>query len=504
VASAQSSELERELKFEAPLNVALPDLRDLVGRTERLPQRLFSSTYFDTAGKRLWARGLTLRFRAEGLEPKGTWTLKLPLDSTGPALERTEMSWSGTRDSVPAGVVAVTRGVIRREPLREIVELETTRQRLTLRDDGDRALGEIDDDVVRIVDGPRRGDRFRQVEFELATDEDAVVGAVVDRFASAHLSIGAAPKVAVALGLVPQAQDGALRLDKKSSLADVVRVALLRGLEQLLDHDWRLRVSAPALTREDVHKARVAARRLRSNLKTLASALDPVWTGHVRDDLTWIGSVLGEIRDLDVLAGHVVTAPGELQGRLSSERETAVEGLMAALASERYLNLLDRLHVSTDHPPVVTADDGDASGAARDRLTDFVAADWHALRRRVRASGPEPSDRQLHKIRISAKRLRYAAEMAEPVVGKRVRGIAKAAEDVQTVLGEHHDAVEAESWLRAQVLAPSLESTDDVSVASAFAAGCLAAGEQQSQRNLRQSWLGPWRDLRAQVKALAH
>ena len=105
MASGQSTELERELKFEAPLNAALPDLRDLVGRTERLPQRLFSTVYFDTEGMRLWGRGLTLRYRVERGEATGSWTLKLPSDSRGSALERTEMSWSGTRDTIPSGVV---------------------------------------------------------------------------------------------------------------------------------------------------------------------------------------------------------------------------------------------------------------------------------------------------------------------------------------------------------------------------------------------------------------
>jgi CHAD domain-containing protein len=501
VASGRTTELERELKFEAPLDTALPDLRDLVGRTERLPQRLFSTVYFDTEGKRLWKRGLTLRHRVERGESTGSWTLKLPSDSRGAALERTEMSWSGSRDTIPGGVTDIVRGVIRREALREIVALETIRQRLTLRDDRDRTLGEIDDDVVRILDGPRRGDRFRQVEFELAAEEGAVIDQVVDRFAAARLSVGAGPKVAVALGLAEATPGVGLALDRTSAFEDVFRAAVFDGLEQLLDHDWRLRLVVPDVTREDVHKARVAARRLRSNLRTLRSVLDPVWTRHVLDDLKWIGSALGAIRDVDVLTGLLATAPPDLQVRLSRDREAAVERLVPTLSGERYLNLLDRLHAATGNPPLESVPEVDAAGGARGELKDLVGAEWRALGRRVRKSGSQPTNRQLHRIRIGAKRLRYAAELAEPVIGTSAHRIAKAAEEVQTVLGQHHDAVAAEEWLRAQVFGRSQDSID-VSVSSAYTAGCLAAGEQQIQRELRVSWLRSWKALRRQAKTL--
>lgn len=503
VVSGPSTELEQELKFEAPLSAGLPDLRDLVGRTERLPQRLFSSVYFDTDGMRLWERGLTLRHRIESGETSGTWTLKVPSVSRGPALERTEVSWPGTRDAIPDGVGEITRGIVRRQPLREIVELETVRQRWTLRDDGDRALGEIDDDVVTILSGPRQGARFRQVEFELATEDESIPSQVLNRFASARLCAGAAPKVAVALGLAPPGQDEHRRLDRRSPIRDVLKWAVLNGLERLLHHDWRLRLAAPDLAPEDVHQARVAVRRLRSNLKTLQSVLDPVWTGHVREDLKWIGAALGEVRDADVLRGLLAAAPGELQAGLARDREAAVRRLMPVLASERYLDLLDRLHAASHTPPVLSADDVDEAGGAKDQLRSHVAADWHALGRRVRKAGPDPSDQQLHQIRIGAKRLRYAAEMAEPVIGRSGRRLAESAEVVQAVLGEHHDAVAAESWLRAHVLSVSPGTDHDVSVASAFAAGWLAAGERQSQRTLRRRWLRSWRALRKQATSFA-
>jgi CHAD domain-containing protein len=234
----------------------------------------------------------------------------------------------------------------------------------------------------------------------------------------------------------------------------------------------------------------------------LRSALDPVWTHHVLDDLKWIGSALGDIRDVDVLTGLLATAPQDLQARLTRDREAAVERLMPTLISQRYLNLLDRLHAATDNPPLRSAGEGNAAVGAGGELRDLVGAEWRALRRRVRKSGSQPTNRQLHRIRIGAKRLRYAAELAEPVIGRSGHRIAEAAEEVQTVLGQHHDAVAAEDWLRAQVLGRSQDPMRDISLSSAFAAGCLAAGEQQTQGELRVSWLRSWKALRRQAKTL--
>ena len=56
----QTEALEREVKFGAPLGVGLPDLRDLVSRTERLPRQQLQTAYFDTPDGRLWDQGITL------------------------------------------------------------------------------------------------------------------------------------------------------------------------------------------------------------------------------------------------------------------------------------------------------------------------------------------------------------------------------------------------------------------------------------------------------------
>ncbi len=70
------------------------------------------------------------------------------------------------------------------------------------------------------------------------------------------------------------------------------------------------------------------------------------------------------------------------------------------------------------------------------------------LRRDREAAGADPDDDTLHALRIRAKRARYAADLAGLVPDSRYRRVAKAAKLIQTLIGEHHDAVVAEQELR--------------------------------------------------------
>ncbi len=488
----QRKTLEREVKFGAPMSTSLPDLRDLVGRTERLPQQRLETAYFDTADGRLWQQGLTFRFRAtDGAEP-GTWTLKLPRGAYRTALERTEMSWSGWQSEVPQEGVDIVRGLIRREPLQHLVALETLRQRLALHDEDDTVVAELDDDAVTVVGGPRDGLRFRQVELELHGATKSIARAVTARLEETGLVREAAQKLATAMGLKSAAASP--RLGRRSLISDVVRTAVSQSLDRLLEHDWRLRLALPDPAPEDVHHARVATRRLRSDLKTFQVLLDPIWVSHVRSDLKWLGSALGEVRDIDVLA-KLDDLPDELRRELARQRAAAGRQLRTTLDSERCLRLLDHLHAATHTPPFVVADNAvHANHHATDVLPVLVGARWRKLHRQVRKAGTRPSNRQLHRIRIKAKQVRYAAEAAAPVVGGPARHTASAAEKVQTVLGQHHDAVAAEAWLR--------EQSSRIPSSASFEAGRLSAEQDRIQRKLRRHWRRSWKEL-ARSKGLA-
>lgn len=473
--------------------LALPDLRNLVARTVRLPQQQLATRYFDTVDLRLWRQGMTMRHRKAGDHDEGTWTLKLPHPAAGPALRRTEVTWSGPADDVPDEANTVLRGVIRRERLRELTLLETTRQRLILRYTHGRDLAELDDDVVHVVGGPRSGARFRQVELEFR-DSHWNSERVLRRMQRAGAKIESDQKLGKALALpLPSLRTDTLH--KRSAFADVVCASLHAGTDRLVAHDWQLRLDFPDPATEDVHQARVATRRLRSDLRTFGDVLDPAWRRHIRTELKWLGGLLGELRDCDVLADGLANAPLLIEQRLAVQRAQASKLLEDAMSSKRYVNLVDRLQASSEILPLAAGADSQVKRPAAEVLPGLVAARWRAVREQVRSAGRHPSPMQLHRIRIKTKQLRYAAELATPIIGKSARRTASAAERVQTVLGRHHDAVAAEAWLRHEWTANSSEGGPALSPALSFEAGRLVAEAGQHQRDAERQWYHAWAKL---------
>lgn len=499
------SNLEREFKFDVPADFEPPDLRSVVDRTERLSEQHLTTTYYDTADLRLWAQGITLRHRqeAEGdstAANPGKWTLKLPEDGSGVESSRMELNWKGSEAEVPAPAAAVVAGLIRTAGLLPVVALSTDRRRLRLHDP-DRAWAEIDDDLVTVASGRRRGVRFRQIEVELldgkgGAEDDAEVAKVLRQLRRAGARPGGGSKFAMAAGLE---EARAERPRRPKVVVDAVRAILGDDLHRLLACDYRLRVpdgegDAAGIDAEAVHQARVSVRRLRSDLRTLSQVLDPVWTKHVDADLKWVGKLLGRLRDEDVLAERIAAHRGdededavdELIRLVRADRHLGASELGEALASARYLSRLEQLQAAVGRPPLVDGDGENPAGAPIEPvLVSAVASRWRAVRGEVDDLGPRPDDPALHQVRIRAKRLRYAAEAAEPYLGKRVRRLAAAAKQLQSVLGELNDAATASRTLR------ELASHPSVTPAVAFVAGHIAGKAEGEAAGLRDKWRKP-------------
>lgn len=505
-----SNTLEQEIKFSVGPAFDLPDFRGMVARAVRQPERTFSTAYFDTPDLRLWSRGVALRFRSGTTDGPGTWTVKLPEREGGPTLNRQgiswrrEISWPGARDEVPAGARALLRGLVRRADLDQVAQMETTRLPWTLLDHTGNEWAELDYDDVMVAGGDQDGLRFREVEIERTGEsaDDRALSAMADTLQRAGARPDPQPKLARVLGGRPgQARKGGVpRSDPDATAADVVRRALSGGLARLLDHDYRLRLYPDDPETVDVHQSRVATRRLRSDLKTLRSLLDPVWLLHTEEELRWLGGVLGAVRDVDVMEASLGLARSrplrmagsqgvaELRTNLAIARAGAVARLDEALRSERYLDLLDRLHAAASRPPLISGSDKAPKplGAAQ-VMPKAVNKRWRKLNKKVTAAGRAPSDKELHGIRIGAKNVRYSSELSQPVIGKAAGKTAKRAEDVQTVLGEYHDAAAAIDWLTRTGRAGSGPA--------GFAAGVLATEQERRRRQLAKKWGRKWAKL---------
>jgi len=242
-----------------------------------------------------------------------------------------------------------------------------------------------------------------------------------------------------------------------ASAADVVKaylkvqVASLRSLEPKVRADEF----------DSVHQMRVTTRRLRATLRTFGTVIPRPATAKVAAELKWLGGLLGEARDSEVLPRHLLasleTVPVELligpvqarvQGHFAPRRASARELVIEAFDSERYAALLGDLDQLAFDPPL-----GPQAGAtAREVLPAAVHTAYRQAGRRMRRARQAPRgqarDTALHEARKSARRARYAAEAARPASGKPARKFALQMKKVQSVAGDHQDTVIARQAAR--------------------------------------------------------
>jgi CHAD domain-containing protein len=499
---------EREVKLAAAPSFRLPDLAKALDQfdVEVAAPVVQQTTYFDTPDLRLARWGCSLRYRdTEG------WTVKLPAEGNGEALVREEIVYEGSPKEAPAGAVDLLRAYVRTSECVAVTRLRTLRRSIVVRTpaatgDGDGGgeippgsrVAEIVDDEVSVMDGRRLAARFRELEVEAA---EGTPDEVLDRIVSILRDAGAGEpdsttKYVRAVG--PRATGPAelvvRDLAAGASAGDVVRNAIASSVIRLLRHDAVVRLDADI---EGVHQARVATRRLRSDIRTFAPLLDPAWAAQMVDDLHWLADKLGTARDADVLLERITDrvsklegADGQAAGRLvrqmADERQRAREELLSAIRAPRYPEILDRLVAAGTDPALLLEADLPATAT----LPDLLRKPWRKLRRAVKRLDEPPGDDELHAVRIEAKRLRYAAEAVAPLLGKPARDLGEAAAGLQEVLGDHNDAVVAGRWLRSA-------ATSARSARTAFVAGELAGLERWSAAETRDRWRDAWKRVKA-------
>jgi CHAD domain-containing protein len=423
--------------------------------------------------------------------------VKVPHPDEGVLLVRGEHTFPGVPGEPAPGAVDLLRAFVRTAQLHQVAELKTRRRRVELVDEGGKRVAEVVDDEVSVLDAGRITGRFRELEVELGEDAPIeLADALVARLQAAGAGApDPTPKIVRALGMRAVAPPDVVPvtgLDASSPARDVVRAAITASVHRLLAHDPGVRLGDDP---EQVHQARVATRRLRSDLRTFAPLLEPEWEEALRDELKWLGSELGAVRDREVLLDLLRGLAAELSSRdavvaarlledLVASWEAARVELLDAMRSDRYAALLERLVAAARAPALLEEADAPASEV----LPPLVDRPWRRLRKDVRALPEVPQDEQLHAVRIRAKRCRYAAEAVVPALGKPARDFAKAVAALQDVLGDHQDAVVASAWLRDSV---TEGSTDEV-----FVAGMLAGMLRRIERETRAAWPDAWRKVR--------
>lgn len=262
----------------------------------------------------------------------------------------------------------------------------------------------------------------------------------------------------------------------------------------------RLLAAAPKAREGDpeaVHRMRVATRRLRSDLSTWGPLVHDAWARPLRAELKWLGHVLGDLRDRDVLGQRLrrdldvpaALALGPLLQELREERVVARQALLEALANSRFDRLSDRLAAAATAAELTRR----ADKPCREVLPPLVRKVDKKLRKAGRDLAPESPDESYHRLRIRAKRARYAAEAVAPFLGRKAaqaaRRYARAAAQLQDVLGEHQDATHAGN----EILRVG-RSLADVPELQRLAVG-PALFERAAAQAARESFPEAWRRL---------
>src|SRR3984893_10813349 len=251
---------------------------------------------------------------------------------------------------------------------------------------------------------------------------------------------------------------------------------------------------------EAIHRLRVATRRLRAARRMLREVAPAGEAESTADELAWLCGAIGAVRDLDMLAQLLedratrlepdfIRALEPLSDTIRPQRTVEKERLVAALDSERYRGLVQRLGALARQPTA----DGVTLGAVAARL---VRPQLRAMLRAGAGLDEAAPPETLHRLRVRVKKVRYTLEAMRAVGGKPACRMLRRLERVQDSIGMYHDAATAAAWLRAWAA-----ESHDTPAANMIAVGALIHSFERRTRRLRARSLKAWR--RAQMEQFA-
>lgn len=248
--------------------------------------------------------------------------------------------------------------------------------------------------------------------------------------------------------------------------------------------------SAPAL-----HQLRVALRRLEVMLAAFGDAFKQDWFSDLRSRTKAISARLAPARDLDVFLGDLwleATCGGgdftALRRDAEAIRDEAWAAVESCLASEDFSHLLDDVAaLSQSRLPIGTTDS--LKRVSRQLLK---SAARRVAKRGRRARSREESD--LHRLRISLKKLRYIAQAFAPLYQKKnVKPYLAALRRLQEQLGQLNDIAHARATI-AELLRIGLVA--EIGYGAGLFAGHYAAGRERRARKALQRY-GDFKTMKA-------
>ncbi len=415
------------------------------------------------------------------------------------------------------GIGERIRELIGERALTPLFKANTRRERQQLLEAGsDLALAEVDLDETSIEAPSGISQQLKRVEVECINATPAALEPFVKQLREAaqlepvEMSKFRAGLQAAGLHPAAQLEPANLEISATQPFAETQFALLRRYFAAVLEKEPLVRAGSSTA----VHEMRVAARHLDVLLR-LFSGYGPRWATASRGTLRALTRSLGAVRDCDVQLEYLHRSSATFTGadraaiepmreRLTQQRVQARARLLHMLDSHRtrswVTHWLDQLRLGT------------ASGArAREAKTAVVARDLvrmaaSKLRKHGDRLNQASSADDYHRVRIRAKRLRYALDAFGSLYGDAAREYLEALAKLQHVLGEYHD-----SAVRAGLFADLVTRGRRVPAATSFLVGRLVERDQTDINKCRRKFLKAyqrtkrrrWRALLASMRAKA-
>jgi triphosphatase len=256
---------------------------------------------------------------------------------------------------------------------------------------------------------------------------------------------------------------------------------------------------------EGVHQCRIALRRLRSVFKIYRPLLRRKRIEPTEDGVRWLGKILGQARDIDVLQTELlepaIAALGEaehlapLMATLERRKADAYRMVSEALSSLRYRHLLIDLY-ALGHADDLGKRDGDRLA---EPVADMAARALSRAHGRLlkKGSGFEIQSKvERHEVRIALKRLRYALDFFGGVFdGQTKKKFGKRLARLQDDLGRMNDVAVAETML-ARLVGVAREDAEPSSAGVqgqlAFAAGGVLGWHRRRAAEIDAELVKDW------------
>lgn len=468
----------------------------------RTPRRLVDS-YIDTDDWRIARAGFVARTRRRGRHDEVT--LKDTRPATGDGLrQRLEVTEilppSGLSALEPDGPVGRRlRAIVGVRRVHEVLQVRTRRRPFALRVGGIDAAEVALDDTVIVVGSGQRPMQLRRVEVEVLPEWLEALEPLVDQLRTscglrpAHLSKFEAGLLALGQEVPGSPDLGPTAIDADSTMGELAFAVLRRQLGVLRDKEPGTRLGEDP---EELHDMRVATRRLRAALALFSGVL-PVRAQVFREELGWLGRLLGTVRDLDVQLEGLAEPPDanvgwstdagpenhdpleELTVLLDRERDAARAAMLSGLDSVRWERLSRgmasmvqqgpaRRLVATRTPAVIG-------------MPDLIVERHTAVAKAAKRAKKSGVVGDFHRLRIRCKRLRYALEFSAEVYGGRTSRYVRQLTALQDELGLMQDAEVASVRL-----ADLATGEDDLPAATVFVMGGIAERHRRDVDRLLQ------------------